>query len=268
MKVFANLRPAVGFTELADAVPLKERVIEGVDLLLVREANGGLYVAEPRGIEKLDGGRERGVNTMAYTTEEVKRVARVAFRLAAGRSGRLCSVDKANVLEVSTVWRNAVVAVHRDEFPEIALSHMFVDNCAMQLVRDPRQFDVLVTDNIFGDILSDGSAAIMGSLGMAPSGALNDPEADGRRRGLYEPVHGSAPDIAGKGIANPIGAIWSLALALRHSFDRPDDAELIVRAVREALGKGVRTPDIAGEHVPVGTVAMADAILAELDRLN
>ena len=167
MKVFANLRPAIGFTEIADAVPLKERVIDGVDLLLVREANGGLYVAQPRGIETMADGQERGVNTMAYTTDEVKRVARVAFRLAEQRSGRLCSVDKSNVLEVSNVWHNAVIAVHRDEFPDIELSHLFVDNCAMQLIRDPRQFDVLVTDNIFGDILSDGSAAIMGSLGMA-----------------------------------------------------------------------------------------------------
>ena len=267
MKVFANLRPAAGWAELADAVPLKEEVIDNVDLLLVREANGGAYFGTPRGIEDLGNGEQRGFNTDVYTTSEVKRVARTAFRLARERGGRVCSVDKSNVLEVGVVWREAVTQVHRDEFPDLELVHMLVDNCAMQLVRNPRQFDVLVTSNMFGDILSDGAAAIMGSLGMAASASLNDAESDGRRRALYEPVHGSAPDIAGQGIANPLGCIASLALALRHSLDRVDDAGMVERAMRAAVGSGVRTPDIAGRHRPVGTAAMTAAVLRELDRL-
>ncbi len=268
LRTFANLRPAVGFLELADAVPFKARIIDGVDLLIVREGNGGIYFGEPRGIETLDDGERRGVNTLVYTASEIARVARMAFALARRRRGRLCSVDKSNVLESGVLWRQVVSRMHGQGFEDVALSHMLVDNCAMQLARDPGQFDVIVTGNMFGDILSDGAAAIMGSLGMAPSASLGEPDGDGRRRALYEPVHGSAPDIAGKGIANPLGAIWSLALALRFSFDRAEDAALIERAMRNVLGRGVRTADIAGDHEPVGTRAMGDALLAELADLT
>ena len=268
MRTFANLRPAVGFPELADAVPFKESVIAGADILLVREANGGIYFGEPRGIETMDDGGRRGVNTLVYGSDEIARVARMAFGLARQRKGRLCSVDKSNVLESGALWRQVVTETHAQGFEDVELSHMLVDNCAMQLIRDPAQFDVIVTTNMFGDILSDGAAAIMGALGMAPSASLGEPDGDGRRHALYEPVHGSAPDIAGRGIANPLGAIWSLALALRHSFDRAGDAARIERAIRNVLGRGVRTADIAGDHQPVGTREMGDSVLAELAALN
>lgn len=264
LKLYANLRPTRGIVEIADAVPFKREVIEGVDSLLVREANAGIYFGEPRGIETLPNGFERGYNTMVYETDQIERVSRAAFEIARTRSGRLCSVDKSNVLEVGQLWRKVVDRVHREEYRDVELTHMLVDNCAMQLSRNPRQFDVLVTTNMFGDILSDAAAAIMGSLGMAPSAALSAPDANGKRNALYEPVHGSAPDIEGKGIANPIAAIWSLALALRYSFDRAADADLIESAMWATLGKGVRTADIAGDHTPVSTSAMGDAILAEL----
>ncbi|MGI9384409.1 MAG: 3-isopropylmalate dehydrogenase, partial [Methyloligellaceae bacterium] len=268
MQVFANLRPARGFVELADAVPFKTSVIEGVDLLLVREANGGIYFGEPRGIEDLPDGRRRGVNSLVYTTDQIEQVAHMAFELARQRSGRVCSVDKSNVLEVGALWRQTVSQLHADQFADVELTHMLVDNCAMQLARDPGQFDVLVTTNMFGDILSDGAAAVMGSLGMAPSASLAAPDESGRRRALYEPVHGSAPDIAGKGIANPFGAIWSLALAMRHSFDRAEDADLIETAMRSVLQSGVRTADIAGDHTPVSTRAVGDAMLTRLEELS
>ena len=267
MEVFANLRPARGFVELADAVPFKRSVIETADLLLVREANGGIYFGEPRGVEQLADGREKGVNTLTYTSDQIERVAAMAFELARTRSNRVCSVDKSNVLEVGALWRRVVTKLHAEKFSDVALSHMLVDNCAMQLARDPGQFDVMVTTNMFGDILSDGAAAVMGSLGMAPSASLSARAPDGRRRALYEPVHGSAPDIAGRGIANPLGAIWSLALALRYSFDREADAILIETAMRAVLQDGVRTADIAGDHQPVSTSAMGDAVLAKLQTL-
>ena len=267
MKVFANLRPARGFVEMADAVPFKRAVIENVDLLLVREANGGIYFGEPRGIEELPDGRRKGVNSLVYTTDQIERVAIAAFELARQRSGRVCSVDKSNVLEVGALWRQTVTALHAEQFADVELSHMLVDNCAMQLARDPAQFDVMVTTNMFGDILSDGAAAVMGSLGMAPSASLSEADQDGRRRALYEPVHGSAPDIAGQGIANPLGAIWSLAMAMRYSFERVEDADLIEAAMRGVMDDGVRTADIAGDHRPVSTEAMGDAVLAKLDAL-
>lgn len=267
MQVFANLRPARGFIEMADALPLKHSVVENVDLLLVREANGGIYFGEPRGIEELPDGQRRGTNTLVYTTDQIERVATAAFEFARQRSGRVCSVDKSNVLEVGALWRQTVTALHAERFSDVELTHMLVDNCAMQLVRNPAQFDVLVTTNMFGDILSDGAAAVMGSLGMAPSASLSEADKDGRRRALYEPVHGSAPDIAGQGIANPLGAIWSLAMAMRYSFERPEDADLIELAMRGVMKDGVRTADIAGDHRPVSTQAMGDAILAKLDAL-
>ncbi len=265
MEVFANLRPAIGFVELADAVPFKTQIVEKTDLLIVREGNGGIYFGRPRGTETLDDGQERAFNTMVYETAEIEQVVRMACRLARERQGRLCSVDKSNVLEVGRLWRRVATKIQADEFPDIELSHMLVDNCAMQLARDPGQFDVLVMSNMFGDILSDGAAAVMGSLGMAPSASLSAIARDGRRRALYEPVHGSAPDIAGQGIANPLGAIWSLAMAFRYSFDRPDDAQMIMTAMRRALAAGVRTPDIAGDFPPVGTTAMADAVIQGLE---
>ncbi|MBV9522400.1 MAG: 3-isopropylmalate dehydrogenase [Alphaproteobacteria bacterium] len=267
LDVFANLRPLFAVPALFAASALKDRVLEGVDLVIVRELTSGIYFGEPRGIETLPDGSRRGVNTHSYTSAEIRRVARAAFALARERRGRLCSVDKANVMEAGVLWREEVSAVHREEFRDIALSHMLVDNCAMQLVRAPAQFDVLLTDNMFGDILSDCGAMIMGSLGMLPSASLGAPDATGRRRALYEPVHGSAPDIAGKGIANPLGAILSFAMALRFSFARHDEARMLENAVAAALASGVRTADImeAGAR-RASTREMGDAVLESLSR--
>jgi len=243
-------------------------VIEGVDMVIIRELTGGIYFGEPRGIETLPDGRRRGVNTQVYTTDEIERVARVAFELARTRRGKVTSVDKANVMESGVLWREEVQRLHDAEFADIELNHYYVDNAAMQLVRDPRQFDVMVTDNIFGDILSDCAAMITGSLGMLPSASLSGPGADGKRRALFEPVHGSAPDIAGKGIANPIGSILSFGMALRHSLGTAADSDLLDRAVSDALGR-VRTGDIMAPGTErVSTVGMGDAVLAALERLN
>ncbi len=269
MEMFINLRPVIGYDELADATPLKPEVIHGVDMVVVRELNGGIYFGEPRGIEQLDDGTQRGVNTQVYTTPEIERIARAAFELAQTRAGRLCSVDKSNVLESGALWRQVVTRVGETEYPEIELSHLYVDNCAMQIVREPKQFDVLLADNMFGDILSDCGGAVSGSLGMLPSASLSAPDGDGRRRALYEPVHGSAPDIAGQGIANPLAAILSFALALEHSFARADDAELLRRAVRGALAAGARTADIRSPNRPaVSTAEMGDAVIRQLERLT
>ena len=269
MEIFINLRPVIGYEALAQSSPLKPEVMRGVDFVVVRELNGGIYFGEPRGIEDLADGSQRGVNTQVYTTPEIERIARAAFELAGRRSGRLCSADKANVLESSRLWRQVVSRVGAEEYPEIDLSHIFVDNCAMQIVRDPKQFDVLLADNMFGDILSDCGGAVSGSLGMLPSASLSAPGADGRRRALYEPVHGSAPDIAGRGIANPLAAILSFAMALELSFERDGDAELLRRAVRQALDGGARTADIRAPNRPaVSTVEMGDAVIRELDKLK
>ncbi len=266
--MFANLRPVFAHPATMDASSLKREVIQGVDMIIVRELAGGIYFGTPRGIETLADGRRRGINTQVYTSDEVERVARVAFELARARSGRLTSIDKANVMESSVMWREEVIRLHGAEFSDIALNHLYVDNAAMQIVRDPRQFDVIVTDNLFGDILSDCAAMITGSLGMLPSASFSARDAAGRRRALYEPVHGSAPDIAGKGIANPIGAILSVGLALRHSLGTEADAGLLDRAVSEALAQ-VRTADIrAGDRPVVSTAGMGDAVLAALSRLN
>lgn len=233
---FANLRPAVVFPMLADASPLKRELIDGIDLLVVRELTGGIYFGKPRGVEPFEGG-ERGINTEVYTTPEIERIARVAFGLARKRRRLVTSVDKANVLEATELWRRVVSKVHT-EFPEVELKHMYVDNCAMQLVRWPKQFDVIVTTNLFGDILSDEASMLTGSIGMLPSASL------GGRVGLYEPIHGSAPDIAGKDVANPIATILSAAMMVRHSFDLEDDAVAIERAVSRVLEQGYRTADI------------------------
>lgn len=266
--LFANLRPVFAHDSMLDSSSLKRSVIEGVDMIIVRELTGGIYFGEPRGIETLPDGRRRGINTQVYTSDEVERVARVAFELARSRRGRLTSVDKANVLESSVMWREEVQRLHRAEFSDVVLNHLYVDNAAMQLVREPRQFDVIVTDNIFGDILSDCAAMITGSLGMLPSASLSAPGPDGRRRALFEPVHGSAPDIAGKGIANPIGSIQSLSMAFRHALGAAAEADLLDRAVAATLRR-VRTADIAeGSLERVSTVGMGSAVLAELRQMT
>ncbi|MFA7440656.1 MAG: 3-isopropylmalate dehydrogenase [Sphingomonadaceae bacterium] len=257
MNVYANLRPAYCFPALAAASTLKEEVVAGLDILFVRELVGGVYFGEPRGIETLPDGQKRGFNTQSYTTSEIERVAHTAFRLAQGRSGRLHSVEKANVMESGLLWREVVQDLHDRHYPNVELQHMYADNCAMQLVRAPKQFDVILTDNLFGDLLSDLSGMLTGSLGMLPSAALG---ADGAA-GLYEPIHGSAPDIAGRGIANPCASILSLAMALRYSLGHPLAADRVEQAVSAALDKGARTADLGGE---LTTEAMGDAILAEL----
>jgi 3-isopropylmalate dehydrogenase len=266
LDLYANLRPIVADPALSEAAPLKARVLEGVDFIILRELSSGIYFGEPRGIEALAGGERRGFNTQSYTTGEIRRAARFAFELARTRRGRVCSVDKANVLETSVLWREEVTRLHEAEFRDVELSHMFVDNCAMQIVRAPGQFDVIVTCNMFGDILSDCAAMAAGSLGMLPSASFGPPDELGRRKALYEPVHGSAPDIAGQGVANPLGSILSAALMLRHTLDRPDDADLLERAVGTALASGARTRDIAEPGTKtVDTREMGDAVLAALD---
>ena len=269
MEVFANLRPIIAYDALADMTSLKPQAIRGVDMMIVRELNGGIYFGEPRGVESLGGNIERGVNTLVYTTPEVERIARVAFDLAKARGGHLHSVDKSNVLETHRLWRKTVSRIGAEEYGEVRLEHIIVDNCAMQIIRDPQQFDVLLADNMFGDILSDLAGAIAGSLGMLPSASLSAPDEDGRRRALYEPVHGSAPDIAGQGIANPLAAILSFGMALEHSLGRPRDAALLNRAVRQVLGAGIRTPDIRKPNGrAVSTTEMGDAVLSALGRLS
>jgi 3-isopropylmalate dehydrogenase len=266
LDLYANLRPIVALPPLFEASSLKNRLLEGVDFIILRELSSGLYFGEPRGIETLPDGEKRGVNTHAYTTPEIRRIARFAFELARTRRRRVCSVDKANVMEAGALWREEVQRVHDAEFRDIELTHMLVDNCAMQLVRAPAQFDVLVTDNMFGDILSDAAAMATGSLGMLPSASLGPIGPGGKRPALYEPVHGSAPDIAGKGIANPLGAILSLAMAFRLSLDQPEAAQRLERAVADALAAGVRTRDIApAGGAAVGTRAMGDAVLKALE---
>jgi 3-isopropylmalate dehydrogenase len=266
LDLYANVRPIFADPALSDAAPLKARVLEGVDFVIVRELSSGIYFGEPRGIETLADGQRRGFNTQTYTTSQIERVARFSFELARTRRGRVCSVDKANVLETSVVWREEVERLHAAEFRDVELSHMFVDNAAMQIVRAPAQFDVMVTCNMFGDILSDCAAMAAGSLGMLPSASFGPPDAFGRMKALYEPVHGSAPDIAGQGIANPLGSIQSAALLLRHTLQRPDDAALLDRAVSRALAGGARTRDIAEPGAKtVTTREMGDAVLAALD---
>lgn len=264
MDLFANLRPALCFDALAEDSTLKREVVAGLDLMIVRELTGGVYFGEPRGVDILPDGQRRGVNTQVYTTNEIRRVARAAFELARKRDGRVCSMEKANVMESGVLWREEVIHVRDAEFSDIELTHMYADNGAMQLVRAPKQFDVIVTDNLFGDILSDCAAMLTGSLGMLPSASLGAPAENGRPKALYEPVHGSAPDIAGQGIANPLASILSFAMALRYSFNLGDDATLLETAVERVLARGVRTADIARGGESVSTSGMGDALLAEL----
>jgi 3-isopropylmalate dehydrogenase len=266
--LYANLRPIVANPALAESAPLKARVLKDVDFVIIRELTSGIYFGEPRGIENLADGQRRGFNTEQYTTSQVRRVARAAFELARTRKGRVCSVDKANVLETSVLWREEVIALHAEEFSDVELSHLYVDNAAMQIVREPSQFDVMVTGNIFGDILSDCAAMASGSLGMLPSASLGPVDRFGRRKALYEPVHGSAPDIAGKGIANPLGSILSVAMMLRLTLDRPEDADLLEKAVDVALANGARTADIAEPGAKkLSTQEMGDAVLNALEKV-
>jgi len=266
--LYANLRPILANPALAESAPLKANVLRGVDFVIIRELTSGIYFGEPRGIETLADGQRRGFNTEQYTTNQIRRVARAAFELARTRKGRVCSVDKANVLETSMLWREEVIALHAAEFSDVDLSHLYVDNAAMQIVRKPSQFDVMVTGNIFGDILSDCAAMASGSLGMLPSASLGPVEQSGRRKALYEPVHGSAPDIAGKGIANPLGSILSVAMMLRMTLNRPDDANLLEKAVETALAAGARTADIAEPGATrLSTQEMGDAVLNALEKV-
>jgi 3-isopropylmalate dehydrogenase len=269
MDLYANLRPAQCFDALADFSSLKREVIAGLDILIVRELTGGVYFGEPRGIFT-EGNERVGINTQRYTESEIDRVARSAFELARRRSRKVCSMEKANVMESGVLWREVVQRVRDTDYPDVELSHMYADNGAMQLVRWPKQFDVIVTDNLFGDILSDCAAMLTGSLGMLPSASLGAVGPNGRPKALYEPVHGSAPDIAGKGLANPIACVLSFAMALRYSFDRGEEAARLERAVEAVLADGMRTADLLGPEggSPVSTSAMGDAIVGALDAMT
>ncbi|WP_211828232.1 3-isopropylmalate dehydrogenase [Kistimonas asteriae] len=259
LNLFANLRPAILYPQLASASTLKPEVVSDLDILIVRELTGGIYFGEPRGIRTLDNGERQGYNTYVYSESEIRRIGRVAFEAARKRGGRVCSVDKSNVLEVTVLWREIMEEIGK-EYPKIELEHMYVDNAAMQLVRAPRQFDVMVTGNMFGDILSDCAAMLTGSIGMLPSASL-----DAHNKGLYEPVHGSAPDIAGQGVANPLATILSLAMLLRYSFAEAEVADVIEQAVSKVLDEGLRTADIWSEGLQkVSTQAMGDAVAAAI----
>lgn len=259
LSLFSNLRPAILYPQLADASTLRPEVVSGLDIMIVRELTGGIYFGEPRGIRQLQNGESQGYNTLVYSESEIERIGRSAFEIARKRSGRLCSVDKANVLEVSELWRQVITRMGQ-EYPDVELSHMYVDNAAMQLVRAPKQFDVIVTGNMFGDILSDAAAMLTGSIGMLPSASL-----DSNGKGMYEPIHGSAPDIAGQGVANPLATILSVAMMLRYSLNEAALADRVESAVGTVLDAGLRTADIAsGGMQTVATAAMGDAVVAAL----
>jgi|TARA_B100001093_G_scaffold440683_1_gene441353 3-isopropylmalate dehydrogenase len=265
LKLFANLRPAICFKQLVEASSLKPEIISGLDIMIVRELTGGIYFGEPRGIEPIENNERKGVNTHTYTTSEIQRVARVAFELAKKRKNKVTSCEKSNVMEAGILWREEVQALKDKEYKTIELSHMLADNCAMQLLRNPKQFDVIVTDNLFGDILSDEAAMLTGSLGLLPSASLGLKEENGKTRSMYEPVHGSAPDIAGKNIANPIATILSFSMALKYSLDLDKEANLIDEAVHKVLDEGLRTKDIMSlGKKEVSTSDMGDAIISKL----
>jgi len=267
--LFANLRPAVVLEPLADASSLKPDLVRGLDIMIVRESTGGIYFGEPRGVSTGADGKRVGIDTEVYTEDEIARVARVAFDLARKRRNKVTSVEKANVMQSGRLWRAVVSEVGKAEYPDVELQHMYADNCAMQLASRPKQFDVVLGSNLFGDLLSDLAAALTGSLGMLPSATLGGVQPDGRRHALYEPVHGSAPDIAGKGIANPCAQILSFAMLLRYSFEMEDEAALIERAVERVLAGGLRTADIMSPGMArVGTSVMGEAVLRELDKLS
>ncbi len=257
--LFANLRPAILYPQLADASTLKADVVSGLDIMIVRELTGGIYFGQPRGVRELENGEKEGFNTLIYKESEVDRIVRVAMDIAMKRNKRLCSVDKANVLECTEMWRDVAVKVGAD-YPDVELSHMYVDNAAMQLVRAPKQFDVMVTTNMFGDILSDCASMLTGSIGMLPSASLDE-----NSKGMYEPIHGSAPDIAGQGVANPLATILSVAMLLRYSLNEEAMADRVEQAVNKTLDQGLRTPDIYSEGTrKVGTEEMGDAVVAAL----
>ena len=260
LNLFANLRPAILYPQLADASSLKAEVVSGLDLMIVRELTGGIYFGKPRGIRTLPGGEKEGFNTLVYRESEVTRIGKVAFDIARKRQGRVCSVDKANVLESTELWRETMINLAKD-YNDIELSHMYVDNAAMQLVREPKQFDVMVTTNMFGDILSDCASMLTGSIGMLPSASLDEDS-----KGMYEPIHGSAPDIAGKNTANPLATILSVAMMLRYSLDEGEIADMVESAVSDVLDQGYRTADIFSEGMKrIGTVEMGDAVVAVLN---
>ena len=265
LKLFANLRPAICFKQLVDASSLKPEFVSNLDILFVRELTGGIYFGEPRGIKPIDNGERKGINTHVYTTSEIERVARVAFDLARKRNNKVTSCEKSNVMEAGQLWKEEVQANHEKEYSDVELKHMLADNCAMQLVRNPKQFDVIVTDNLFGDMLSDEAAMLTGSLGLLPSASLGAKDKNGNMRSLYEPVHGSAPDIAGQGIANPIATILSFAMALRYSLDLDKEADSLEKAVQGVLDEGLRTKDIISKGMKeVSTSVMGDAIISKL----
>jgi 3-isopropylmalate dehydrogenase len=268
MQVFANLRPALCFDALKDASSLKPEIVSGLDILIVRELMGGVYFGEPKETTDLPDGQKRAVDTQVYTTSEIDRICRVAFELARVRGKKLHSAEKSNVMVTGVLWRQVVTQVAKD-YPDVQLIHILADNAAMQLVRNPKQFDVIVTDNLFGDVLSDEAAQLTGSIGMLPSASLGAKQANGKQSALYEPIHGSAPDIAGKDLANPIASILSLGMAFRYSFHRPDDATLLDKAVDRVLADGYRTGDIMQPGMTkLGTKAMTDAILKALDQVS
>ncbi len=263
LDLFANLRPAILYKSLAQASSLKADIVADLDILIVRELTGGIYFGEPRGIRTLESGIKQGFNTLVYDENEISRIAHIAFRIARKRNHKLCSVDKANVLEVSELWRDVVKEVHQD-YADVSLSHMYVDNAAMQLVRDPNQFDVVITGNMFGDILSDAAAMLTGSIGMLPSASLNSDD-----QGMYEPIHGSAPDIAGKNKANPLATILSVAMMLRYSLNEVELAALLEQAVEKVIDKGLRTADICGANQNyLGTDEMGDAVVKVLHQIT
>ena len=265
LKLFANLRPAICFKQLVDASSLKPEIVSGLDIMIVRELTGGIYFGEPRGIKPIENGERKGINTHTYTSGEIIRVAKVAFDLAQKRNKKVTSCEKSNVMEAGILWREEVQKVKDEEYPNIELSHMLADNCAMQLLRDPKQFDVIVTDNLFGDILSDEAAMLTGSLGLLPSASLGSKDKNGKMRAMYEPIHGSAPDIAGTKKANPIATILSFSMALRYSLDLDTEAQNLDQAVQKVLDEGLRTKDILSKGTKeVSTSQMGDAIISKL----
>ena len=265
LKLFANLRPAICFKQLVNASSLKPEIVSGLDIMIVRELTGGIYFGEPRGIKPIDNGERKGINTHVYTSSEIARVARVAFDLAKKRSNKVTSCEKSNVMEAGQLWKEEVQAVHDKEYSEVELNHMLADNCAMQLLRKPKQFDVIVTDNLFGDMLSDEAGMLTGSLGLLPSASLGAKDKNGNMRSMYEPVHGSAPDIADKSIANPIATILSFAMALRYSLDLDKEADQLEEAVQDVLDEGLRTKDIVSKGMKeVSTSEMGAAIISKL----
>ena len=265
LKLFANLRPAICFKQLVNASSLKPEIVSGLDIMIVRELTGGIYFGEPRGIKPIDNGERKGINTHVYTSSEIARVARVAFDLAKKRSNKVTSCEKSNVMEAGQLWKEEVQVVHDKEYSEVELNHMLADNCAMQLLRNPKQFDVIVTDNLFGDMLSDEAGMLTGSLGLLPSASLGAKDKNGNMRSMYEPVHGSAPDIADKSIANPIATILSFAMALRYSLDLDKEADQLEEAVQDVLDEGLRTKDIVSKGMKeVSTSEMGASIISKL----